>query len=52
VDLDADGKVLGEESLFAELNARIRQIVVGPAGEIYLLTDAADGAVIQVRPKT
>jgi aldose sugar dehydrogenase len=51
VDLDADGKVLGEESLFAELNARVRQVVVGPAGELYLLTDAADGAVIKVTPK-
>lgn len=51
VDLDANGKALGEESLFAELNARIRQVVVGPAGELYLLTDAADGALIKVTPK-
>jgi glucose/arabinose dehydrogenase len=51
VDLDADGKVIGQEGLFAELNARIRQVVQAPDGGLYLLTDAADGAVIKVSPK-
>lgn len=51
VDLDADGKVLGQETLLADLNERIRQVVPGPAGEVYLLTDSAEGRVLKLTPK-
>lgn len=50
VDLDANGGVVGQEILFQELNARIRDVRVGPDGYLYLLTDAADGQVIRVVP--
>ena len=37
-----------QESLFAELGARIRDVRSGPDGAVYLLTDAEDGKVIRV----
>ncbi len=49
VDLE-DGKVVGEESLFGELEARIRDIRVGLDGQLYLLTDGEDGKLIRVTP--
>jgi glucose/arabinose dehydrogenase len=36
--------------LFTELNARIRTLVVGPDGAIYLLTDGAKGGIMRVAP--
>lgn len=60
VDLD-DGRVAGEETLFAELNARIRDVREGPDGALYLLTESnkvmgyfdgdEPGAVLRVDPK-
>lgn len=46
-----DGKVVGEERLFSELGERIRDVVVGPDGAIWLATDAAKGKVLKVTPK-
>lgn len=46
------GKVVGEERLFTELEARIRDVRVGPDGAVYLLTDAEDGKLLRVVPKT
>ena len=46
----ADGKVVEEESLFAELGARIRDVRTGPDGMLYLLTDSRDGKLVRVRP--
>jgi glucose/arabinose dehydrogenase len=43
-------RVVAEERLFTELNARIRTLVVGPDGAIYLLTDGAQGAIMRVAP--
>lgn len=49
--LQLDGaKVVAEESLFAELNARIRDVRVGPDGLVYLLTDSEQGKLIRVKP--
>lgn len=39
------------ESLFKELNERIRDVRTGPAGEVYLLTDSGKGRVFKVTPK-
>jgi len=48
IKLDPDGN--HEESLFSELDARIRDVRTGPDGYIYLLTDAAPGKLVRVRP--
>ncbi len=47
-----DGKVVGEERLFTELNERIRDVVVGPDGAIWLATDATKGKILKVVPKS
>ncbi|MOA03587.1 Soluble aldose sugar dehydrogenase YliI precursor [compost metagenome] len=47
LQLDGD-KVVHEERLLGELNARIRDVRVGPDGYLYLLTDAEDGALLKV----
>ncbi len=49
VDME-NGVVAGEEILFAELEERIRHVVVGPAGFLYLLTDNPEGRVLKVSP--
>ena len=49
LDLEG-GTVVHEEVLFAELGERIRDVRVSPAGELYLLTDSAEGKVIRVTP--
>jgi aldose sugar dehydrogenase len=44
-----DGKVTGEERLFgSELNKRIRAVVNGPDGALYMLTDEEDGQLVRV----
>ena len=44
-----DGKVVNEERLFVkELEKRIRAVVNGPDGALYLLTDEQDGQLIRV----
>lgn len=44
-----DGKVVSEERLFGEaLDKRIRAVVNGPDGALYLLTDEEDGQLIRV----
>jgi glucose/arabinose dehydrogenase len=50
--LSLDGeKVVGEERLFTELNERIRDVIVGPDGALYLATDNTQGRVLKVTPK-
>ena len=46
-----DGRVAHEEALFAELDARIRDVRAAPDGSIYVLTDGKAGKVIQVLPR-
>jgi aldose sugar dehydrogenase len=44
-----DGRVVNEERLFVEaLGKRIRSVVNGPDGALYLLTDEDDGQLIRV----
>jgi len=45
-----DGKVVAEESLFAEMEERIRDVRSGPDGYLYLLTDSNEGKLIRVIP--
>ena len=47
LQLDGD-KVVHEERMLGELNARIRDVRVGPDGYLYVLTDAEDGALLKV----
>lgn len=46
----AGGKTGAQETLFSELQQRIRDVRVGPEGAVYLLTDSADGAVLRITP--
>ncbi len=46
-----DGKIVGEEVLFGEINERIRDVRAGPDGYLYLLTDSNKGKLIRVKPK-
>ena len=46
-----NGKVVGEETLFGELDERIRDVRSGPDGNLYLLTDSEQGKLIRVSPK-
>ena len=47
VDLE-NGDVVGQSILFGELEARIRDVRVAPDGTVWLLTDDANGQLIQV----
>jgi glucose/arabinose dehydrogenase len=44
-------RVVGEEWLLRDLRARIREVVQGPEGALYLLTDATDGKLLKVTPR-
>lgn len=43
-----DDKVIGEERLLTDRAERIRDVIEGPAGELYLLTDDANGKLLKV----
>jgi len=49
VDME-DGEVIGQESLFTELEARIRDVRMGSDGYLYVLTDGK-GQLIRVVPE-
>jgi glucose/arabinose dehydrogenase len=36
--------------LLTELGVRVREVVEGPEGALYLLTDQADGRLLKVMP--
>ena len=44
-------RVVGEERLLTELNARIRGVNEGPDGALYVLTDGSAGRLIRLVPK-
>jgi glucose/arabinose dehydrogenase len=46
-----DDKVVGEERLLTERRARIREVVQGPEGALYLLTDDANGKLWKIVPR-
>lgn len=45
-----DGRVVEEERYLAELRERIRDVVQGPDGFVYLVTDSPTGRVLRVVP--
>ncbi|WP_310496919.1 PQQ-dependent sugar dehydrogenase [Sandarakinorhabdus sp.] len=44
-------KVVGEERLLADRKERIRDVIQGPDGALYLLTDAENGKLLRVVPR-
>ena len=52
VRLTLDGeRVVGEERLLRDVSERIRDVVQGPDGALYLLTDSARGRILRIVPK-
>jgi glucose/arabinose dehydrogenase len=45
-----DQKVTEEEDMLLNLNARIRDVRMGPDGALWLLTDASNGKVYRMVP--
>lgn len=43
-------RVVGEERLLMDQNARIREVVQGPEGALYLLTDGSGGKILKLSP--
>ncbi|MGO1079325.1 PQQ-dependent sugar dehydrogenase [Inquilinus sp. CA228] len=53
VRLERDGdRITGSEDLLEDLGLRIRQVMQGPDGALYLLTDDSDGEILRVGPAT
>jgi aldose sugar dehydrogenase len=50
LELEGD-RVVGEERLLTDLDARIREVVQGPDGALYVLTDDSDGKLLKLTPK-
>lgn len=48
--LDGD-RVVGEERLLTEVGERLRAVVVGPDGALYVATDNKNGRILRVAPK-
>ena len=46
-----DERVVAEQRLLTELNARIRGVSEGPDGALYVLTDGAAGKILRLVPK-
>jgi aldose sugar dehydrogenase len=46
-----DDRVVGEERLLTELNARIRGVNEGPDGALYVMTDGNAGKIVKLVPK-
>lgn len=46
-----DERVVGEQRLLTELNSRIRGVIEGPDGALYVLTDRDGGKIIRLVPK-
>lgn len=45
-----DDRVVGEERLLADRGERIREVVEGPEGAVYLLTDGSNGKLLRLTP--
>ncbi len=47
-----DGRVVSEERYLGELGRRFRDVVQGPDGYVYVITDHGDGQILRVLPVT
>ncbi|BES70048.1 hypothetical protein RE428_10660 [Marinobacter nanhaiticus D15-8W] len=45
-----EGELVSDQRLFHELGKRIRDVIVGKEGELYLLTDYASGEILRIEP--
>ena len=45
-----NGKVKSQETMFTELDQRIREVRAGPDGYLYLLTDSNEGKMLRISP--
>ena len=43
-------RILFQEHLLAELDTRIRDVVMGPDGYLYVVTDANPGGIYRIEP--
>jgi aldose sugar dehydrogenase len=50
IDVDADGKVVGQSRIFPKISARIRDVRVAPDGAVWVTTDEDSGKVLRVTP--
>ena len=50
LELNAQGRVVGEEKLLRDRCKRIRDVRQGPDGLLYLVTDAPDGEILRISP--
>jgi len=46
-----NNRVVGEERLLTHLHSRIREVVQGPEGALYLLTDESNGKLLRITPR-
>ncbi|MFP2924491.1 PQQ-dependent sugar dehydrogenase [Pyxidicoccus sp. 3LG] len=46
-----DDRVAGEERLLTDLGERIREVVQGPEGALYVLTDDSNGRLLKLTPR-
>jgi len=46
-----DRRVIAEERLLGDLNARVRGVAEGPDGALYVITDGKDGKILKLVPK-
>jgi glucose/arabinose dehydrogenase len=44
-------RVIGEQRLLTDLNARIRGVNEGPDGALYVMTDGNEGKILRLSPK-
>ena len=44
-------RAVGEEHLLKDRNQRIREVVQGPDGALYLLTDETNGKLLKITPQ-
>jgi glucose/arabinose dehydrogenase len=51
IELDESGQVLAQHEMLRERGERIRDVIVGIDGYLYLLTDEPNGKLLRVTPK-
>ncbi|MGD2133537.1 MAG: PQQ-dependent sugar dehydrogenase [Maricaulaceae bacterium] len=49
--LNEEGRVVAEEKLLRDRCARIRDVRMGPDGNLYVVTDADEGHILRIRPE-
>lgn len=51
LELEGD-RIVAEERLLSDLQERIRDVRVGPDGNVYVLTDSGNGVLLRIRPNS